>query len=418
MLAVSIYEFYLDYQMTPKRNGILSRYFGTIAVLAILALLASGYVVYAKFINVPPAQVYIAQRGTAIAAVYGTVSIQSVLTLPVNAQNSGYIHIDPALGTTVTSQGVHVKKDQLMATITDEPTSRALVSARTDAEAAAARLKLGAPSQGVLQSAKDKLAAYQKLPMGADGVPKGVARVDFESAKNEVARLQGAVDNEKLEAQRQLDNASSAVKTVEDQLKHTEVRSPLDGTLTAQMFNDNSYVTNTLLLFTVASDDKYVSGQVNEEDVGKLIPGMKAELRLYAYANTVIAATVSAILPTPDPNNSRYSVTLTLNNPPDNLLFGLTGEMNIILGRKEGALIIPARALLIDQVLIVSSGEVEQRTVKIGFKSIKQCEILEGIKEGEEVIVSDQDSFQPGERVRAVKTNEVSSESSAPKKKS
>ena len=90
--------------------------------------------------------------------------------------------------------------------------------------------------------------------------------------------------------------------------------------------------------------------------------------------------------------------------------------MNIILGRKDGALIIPARALLIDQVLIVSSGVVEQRTVKVGFKSIEQCEILDGIKEGEEVIVSDQDSFQPGQRVRAVRTNEVGTKPAAPKK--
>ncbi len=402
--------------MASTGSSLLSRHYGKLAFAIALLVIGLAYAVYARFINLPPAQVYISQRGTAIAAVYGTVSIQSDITLPVNAQNSGYIHIDPALGTTTTSQGIHVKLNQLMATIDDEPTTRLLVQARTDAEAAAARAKLGPPSAGLLQSVKDKLNAYLKLPAGPDGVPKGVARVDFESAKNDVVRIQGAVDNEKLEIQRQMDNTAAAVKTLENQLQHAEVRSPLDGTLLTQAFNDNSFVGNTALLFTVASDHKFVSGQVNEEDVGKLKPGMKAELRLYAYPNTSIIATLAAILPTPDPNSSRYAVTLGLDQPPDDLLFGLTGEMNVILGRKEGALIIPTRALLIDQVLIVVDGVVQQRTVKIGFRSMEYCEVTDGIKEGDAVIVSDQDTFRPGQRVRAVKTNEVGTKAPAKKK--
>ena len=285
------------------------------------------------------------------------------------------------------------------------------------APAGAARFKRGPPSAGLLQSVKDKLNAYLKLPAGPDGVPKGVARVDFEGAKNDVARLQAAVDNEKLEIQRQMDNTAAIVKTLQDQLQHAEVRSPLDGTLTAQTFNDNSFVGNTALLFTVASDLKYVSGQVNEEDVGKLVHGMKGELRLYAYPNTSIIATLDAVLPTPDPNSSRYAVTLSLDNPPENLLFGMTGEMNVILGRKENALLIPARALLVDQVLIVSDGVVEQRTVKVGFRNMELCELLDGIKEGEQVIVSDQDIFRPGQRVRAVQTTEAPIKPGAAKKK-
>ena len=129
-------------------------------------------------------------------------------------------------------------------------------------------------------------------------------------------------------------------------------------------------------------------------------------MRLYSYSNQTFEATLDAILPAPIPNTSRYNVNLHLNNPPDNLLFGQTGEMNIILGRKPNALLVPARGVNIDQVLIVDDGVVEQRTVKVGFKGLEYMEILEGLSEGDQVIVSDQDAFKPGERVRAVKTNQ------------
>ena len=102
-------------------------------------------------------------------------------------------------------------------------------------------------------------------------------------------------------------------------------------------------------------------------------------------------------------------MTLAFDNPPPDIKFGLTGEMNIILGRRENALLIPARALYDspDQILIVDDGVVEQRTVKIGFKNLERAQITDGIREGAQVIVSNQENFRPGQRVRAVKTNDV-----------
>ena len=368
-----------------------------------LTLLLVGYYIYADVINRSPADVYIVQRGTAISAVYGTVTISSTETINLNAQNAGYMHLAPGFGTTVTSEGIPVKQNQLLATVVDEAGERLLKQARTDYEAALARQKLGPSSLGLLKSAQDQLHAYEILPN-----PQMVARVTRDAARNEVLRLQSVVDNEELELQRQVDTYVGTLKTYEDEIKRTEVRSPMNGIVTVQYYNDNSYVLATQVLFTLARLDLYVSGLVNEEDVGKLKPGMKAEMHLYAYGNTTFTATVAAVLPSPDPN-SRYTVTLSLDHAPDNLLLGLTGEMNIILGRKENALIIPARALLVDQVLVVKDGVIEQRTVEVGFKSLEFAEITKGVHEGDQVVVADQDAFRSGERVRAIPINEPAS---------
>ena len=151
-----------------------------------------------------------------------------------------------------------------------------------------------------------------------------------------------------------------------------------------------------------------VTGQVNEEDVGQLKEGMTADVRLYAYPNVTFPALLDQIYPAPDTNSSRYTVILHLLKPPADIRYGLTGEMNILLGRKANAVVIPARALTnVDQVLIVDDGTVEQRTVKIGFKSLEFAEVVDGVKEGTPVIVSDQESFHPGERVRPVRINDA-----------
>jgi multidrug efflux pump subunit AcrA (membrane-fusion protein) len=81
-------------------------------------------------------------------------------------------------------------------------------------------------------------------------------------------------------------------------------------------------------------------------------------------------------------------------------MVGMTGEMNIITGTHKNALLVPTRALLVDQALVVRHGIVEHRTVGVGFRTLDFTEVTSGLAEGSHVIVSDQDKFHPGKAVR------------------
>src|SRR5205823_7082324 len=136
-------------------------------------------------------------------------------------------------------------------------------------------------------------------------------------------------------------------------------------------------------------------------------PGMKATLRLYAYRTQQFAAEASSIQPAADPETQRYTIVLQLENAPDNLMAGMTGEMNIITGTHENVLIVPTRALLVDQALVVKRGVVHGRTVKVGFRTLDFTEAINGLSLGDHVIVSDQDRLRPGRAVRQRKIDVV-----------
>ena len=240
--------------------------------MVMFVLLLTGYYLYVNVINRPPAEVYVVSRGTAVSAVYGTVTISSVASLALLSQNNGYLHYAPGLGSNaVTLNGYVVKKDQLLGTVVDEIGQRLMESAKRDYEAAVSRQKNGPGSAGLLENAKSQRDALNKVD------PKSVPRVQREAAESDVNRLQTAVDNEALELQRMTDTAATALKSAEDQTRRTEIRAPFDGILIAINFNDNAYVTINQALFTVSDARTYVSGEVNEEDVGALREGMKAE---------------------------------------------------------------------------------------------------------------------------------------------
>ena len=179
-------------------------------------------------------------------------------------------------------------------------------------------------------------------------------------------------------------------------MKNSEIRAPMEGLVTNIQTIDGELVAEGNELFTVSSRKNYLRGEVNEEDVGEVKPGMEANVQLYAYATRQFSAHVSSIQPAADPETQRYTVVLELENSPDNLMAGMTGEMNIITGKHENVLIVPSRALLVDQALVVKRGIVRTRTVKTGFRTLDFTEVVNGVSEGDHVVVADQDRLQPG----------------------
>jgi RND family efflux transporter MFP subunit len=358
--------------------------------LGLLLLLVLAYYAF-----LPVAETTPVRRGTAIAAVYGTVRIEPTFVINVRAQNAGFIQLADTLSGGRGAIGRTVQKGELFATIADETTARQLKQARADLEAARQRAELPLPSSEPLKIAEDTVGRLEKLT-SLSNVPK----VDYEKAKSDVARLQGQLENERIERDRNLESLDSICKKLEAQMKNSEIRSPMDGLLTGMKPINGELVAEGNELFTVSSQKNYVRGEVNEEDVGEVKVGLQAMLQVYAFRARQFTARVTAIIPAADQETQRYTILLDLENPPDNLLAGMTGEMNIITGQHENALLVPTRALLVDQVLIAKNGLVHGRTVKVGYSTLDFSEALTGLSEGDHVILSDLDRFSPGQPVR------------------
>jgi RND family efflux transporter MFP subunit len=349
----------------------------------------------AYYFFMPVAEVAIVRRGTAISAVYGTVRIEPAFVVHVRAQNSGFIQLAEEFSAGRGAIGKSVTKGELLASIADEATARQLKQAQTDLKAATERAKLPLPSEELLKVAEDNLHRLEQV-VASGNVPA----VDYEKAKSEANRLRGALENERIERDRNLQALDESRKKLEAQMRNSEIRAPMDGLLSAVSTIDGELVAEGNQLFTVSSRKTYVRGEVNEEDVGEVKPAMKAKVQLYAYRTQAFAARVSSIQPAADPDTQRYTVILEMENPPDNLMAGMTGEMNIITGTHENALLVPTRALLVDQALVVKRGIVQRRTIKVGFRTLDFAEALSGVSLSDRVVMADQDRLHSGQPVR------------------
>jgi RND family efflux transporter MFP subunit len=347
------------------------------------------------YLLLPVAEVAPVRRGTAFAAVYGTVRIEPTELIPVRAQNAGFIRLADSVAAGRGAIGKSVEKGELLATIADETTARQLKQARADLQAATQRAALPLPSAELLKTAEDNVQRLEKL-----AALSNVPAVEFEKAKNEANRLRAAVEAEKIERDRNLGSLEDACKKLEAQLKNSEIRSPMDGLISNIQAIDGELVRDGSPLFSISSRRTYVRGEVNEEDVGEVKVGMKAILELYAYRTQQFTARVSSIQPAADPETQRYTITLEMEKPPDNLMAGMTGEMNVITGTHENALLVPTRALIVDQAWVVKRSVVSRQTVKIGYRTLDFAEAVSGLALGDRVVLSNQGKLRVGQLVR------------------
>jgi RND family efflux transporter MFP subunit len=373
----------------PPRRSFLRVYW--FPVLLALALVIGGGVYYFHFFNtVESAEVAPVARGTALQGVYGTVDVEPVNEAIVRTRNFGM------LSAVNFKAGDSVKAGQVLVETSDESVQRDIDSVNSGLAEAKVRQALGPASADALKNQEIEVDKLKKLLDAND-----ISPVEYEKAQNSLASLRDEVQKETLALNTDVENAERGRDALKDQLGHDSITAPMDGVILDSYCNLGEYVPPQTQICRIGSAENQVVAQVNEEDVGYLTPGMKAKIRLYAHQDRDIVGTLKKILPQAE--NQVYHVLFSLDDPPALLLPGMTGEMNIIIGERQNTLTIPSRAIRHgNTVLAVVKGRVKQITVKTGFHTMERTEILDGLQEGEQVILSSQDLYKPGVRVREV----------------
>ena len=123
--------------------------------------------------------------------------------------------------------------------------------------------------------------------------------------------------------------------------------------------------------------------------------GDPAEVRLSYQPGKVWKGKVNYIYPSLDTKTRSLKVRLVFDNPGEMLKPNMFAKVKIFSGAKNNILVIPTEALIrtgVEERVIISKGEgkFEARTVTSGLESGDYIELLTGVIEGDQVVVSGQ----------------------------
>ena len=149
--------------------------------------------------------------------------------------------------------------------------------------------------------------------------------------------------------------AERALQTARDQLDDTNVRAPITGTIIQKSVERGQVIASatrevsggTVLLRMADLTEVQVRTLVDETDIGKIQPGMRATITVDAYPNRPFEGSVLKIEPQSQTtqNVTMFPVLIRIANEQGLLRPGMNAEVEVHIGQRQGVLAIPNAAL-------------------------------------------------------------------------
>jgi RND family efflux transporter MFP subunit len=124
--------------------------------------------------------------------------------------------------------------------------------------------------------------------------------------------------------------------------------------------------------------------QVDENDILRVQKGLPVLITLDSYKNQVFEARVTKISEIMNERSKTFLVEAKFTKAHAKLFPNITFEANILLSKKEKAILIPRNYLKNDSIITLATGE--ERIVKVGLKDFQKAEILSGLKATDEIV--------------------------------
>jgi len=376
--------------------------------VVVVALAAAAWGAKVAFFTDPPAPEVITvavERGEIEDTVLAAGTIEAEKEVSVGAQVSGQIQrLHVALGD-------QVRQGQLIAEI--DSTTQANTLRNAEAQVALLQAQLQA-RRASLKQAQAVLARQQAL-FKADATAK--AELDAAEAALAASEADVAV------LQAQIRQATISMDTARVNLGYTRILAPMDGVVTAVLVEEGRTVNAAQSAPTIIKlsklDRVLIKAQISEADVVRVKPDMpvyftilgdplkRYEARLRTIEPSTEADQTSTTTTTTSSSSSTnavyYNGLFEVPNPEGQLRISMTAQVSIVLAKADQALLVPSSALgKLDRktgrhevrVLQGDPDQPEQQTivsrqVKVGLNNRVQAQVLEGLQEGDLVVVGD-----------------------------
>ena len=323
-------------------------------------------------------------------AVFASGSIVSEREYRVTANTEGY------LMKSFVEEGVQVDAGMPLFQLSNEVQSEQLSNAEILYRDA---LKNASPESPQRAQAELKLE-QSKSQLALD--KKNFERYEKLLESKAVSQLEH--DNMKLQYENSLRNVAMNEKSLQDLINTLEISVENAKTqVVIQKQNNNDYFLSSNIrgevlevykdegdlvkrgevVALVGGGEKQAKLFVSEEDIKEVKLRQQVVLNLNTEKHKTYEGVISKIYPAFDELEQSFIVEASFSDVPEVLFYNTQLQANIIIGQREGALVIPSGFLSDGDSVLIKDGNV--KFVKVGIRNDQWVEVLEGI--GEEDIL-------------------------------
>lgn len=206
--------------------------------------------------------------------------------------------------------------------------------------------------------------------------------------------LAGLEEAKKSQDEKRIKEAEQELRIAQNTYNQIPIVAPISGTLIFRGVEPGQTVSLDETVFILA-DVLVVVAQVDEVDIGKVKNGQLVNVTTDAFPDRIYQGKVTKIAYESRviDNVTYYDITTDLLITDQILKSGMTANVEVIIVKKESALLVPRYAIIKEKeesfVLVkTDQGDYQKRRVKTGLADRKETEIVQGLTEGEKILIN------------------------------
>jgi len=249
----------------------------------------------------------------------------------------------------------------------------------------------------------------RRIELQARQVQAAVDRLSHQLARSSELHDAGAMSDEEFDRIRfDLESNRAELESVLLDQSYAEIRSPLDGVVTYRAVKLGNHLAPGDATFTVTQLDSIEAQvQVPQSHQGMIRTDQPVRMVFDALPGQVFEGRVARVNPVIDRQTGTFKVTVAPTGETAMLMPGMFGRIEIVHDVHDDALLIPTQALRREddrQLLFVvdTDGIAHRLEVDLGYSRDGMVEVMDGVTEGDTVVIMGQDNINEGTRVAAV----------------
>jgi len=239
------------------------------------------------------------------------------------------------------------------------------------------------------------------------------ARLNYQSQKADFDRLE-AMYKENLLSKEEFEKARFSLQGLEVDwkqaklnLSYTKIKSPIDGIVGDRLIKPGDRIQPTDKLYTVINTSEMIAVvYAPEKELGNVVKNQEAYITSDHLPGQEYDGWIKRVSPVVDPQSGTFKITVGVKNSNNILKAGMFVNTHIITATHENAILIPKTAIVYENeqlnVYVVRDSIANKVTLKVGFQNSAKVESLEGIEEGDQIIVVGQAGLKDKTKVRVV----------------
>jgi len=210
-------------------------------------------------------------------------------------------------------------------------------------------------------------------------------------------------------AEAQLQQARAALNLAEHNLDVSLMKAPFSGVVASRNAEVGDVINPMMGGFSPSSgvltlmDFSRVKIEIDasHRDIVRIKKGQPAQLRVTAFPDKAFQGRVAIVNLTADPLSKKFKVEVRIDNPDLILRPNTFGEVTLEVSTHEDALVIPQKSVLESKYvfLVGENNQAQRREVTLGLQNADLVEIVNGLKEGDLVVMEGNYSLEDGAKI-------------------